>query len=64
MDCLRGHEPATLGAVTILLEYVVAHVQTKAAWPEDWLSEMVKHLSGALARIDAKMAPALARVST
>jgi hypothetical protein len=61
---ILDHEPDTLGAVTMLWEYVVAHVQdqNEAAWPDDWLSEMVKLLSGALAKIDAKMAPALARL--
>jgi hypothetical protein len=52
---ILDHEPATLGAVMMLLTYVVAHVQDEPAWPEEWLSEMVKQLSGALARIDAKM---------
>jgi len=59
---ILDHEPDTLGAVTMLLEYVVAHVQdqNEAAWPDDWLSEMVRHLTGALRTIDAKMAPVLA----
>jgi hypothetical protein len=59
---ILDHEPATLGAVTMLLEYVVAHVQTEAAWPDEWLSEAVRRLTGALRNIDTKMAPVLAQL--